>query len=430
MPARLLALTFGVVIAASGLAISQAKLEPRQAASSTREQDWRDDLAFFAREFPARQIDFAKLYPREMFTRELEAITQSIPTRSDAEIVLGLMRLVASAHVGHTRIQWPTDGPLAFHGLPLGLQWYDDGLAVTAATEPYRDALGLRVVSFGSMTPDEIQSAIAPYLSYEHDGWLRHQSQSLMLMEEMLRALSLVDSDGRVAITLAKPDGSRLTVRVAPMPLQDRPPLVTAIAAFGIPLGPARIQPARYYRYEILPGTKTLFIRYNVCADDPKQPFAEFVRDMFAAVDSNPADVDRVIIDLRKNGGGNSSVIGPLLQGLRARKALSSRGRLYTLVGPATFSSGLLAAVSLRADLKSIIIGETPGEMLNSYGEVRPLTLPHSRLQLVYSTRFFTLTKNAAGTFDPDVVVRTTIADWLAGRDPVLDAATIHKRLK
>jgi len=392
-----------------------------------RDQAWRDDVAFFAQEFAARQLDFAKLYPRDQFDREINAITRAIPTSTDADIVLALMRLVASAHVGHTNVLRPSDGPLAFHRLPLGLQWYADGLAVTAATDPYREALGLRVVSIGALAPERLEAAVAPYLSYDHDGWLHQQSQSFMLMAEVLRAVGQVEADGRVAVTLARPDGTTTTLHLTPVPLQDHTPLVTAVEALGIPMGPARIQPLRYYRYEILPETKTLYIRYNKCADDPRQPFAEFAKELFVAVDGNPAAVARVVIDLRANGGGNSAVIEPLLQGLRSRTSLSGKGKLYALVGPGTFSSGLLAAVKLRSDLNAVIIGEPPGEKLNSYGEVRSLTLPNSHLAVQYSTKYFKLVGDDRADFEPDVVVKTSIADWLAGRDPVLAAAITHR---
>jgi len=403
-----------------GSGVAAAAFAPAQLP---RDQAWREDIAFFAREFPARQLDFAKLYPRQRFDRDLDAITRSIATATDADIVLALMRLVASAHVGHTYLRAPTDGALAFHRLPLGFQWFADGLAVTAATDPYRAALGLRVTAIGTLSPERLEAAIAPFIAYEDDAWLRQQSQTFMVMEDVLRAAGQVDADGRVAVSVARADGTTMTLRVTTMPWSDRAPLVAAVAALGLPIGPALVQSTRYYRYEILPATKTLYVRYSKCADDPQQPFATFAKELFSIVDANPTAIERVVIDLRANGGGNSTVIKPLLDGLRARRSLTAAGRLFTLVGPATFSSGLLAAIDLRHDLKAIAIGERPGEKLNSYGEVRPLTLPHSRLLLQYSTKYFALVKDATAGFEPDVVVRTTIGDWLAGRDPVLDAA-------
>jgi hypothetical protein len=397
-----------------------------QASDRSRVDAWREDLAFFAQRFASVQRDFSRLYPGNRFSAGIESLTRAIPTATDADLVLALMRTVASARVAHTLVQFPTAGPLAFHRLPLGFQWFSDGLAVTAATEPYRDAIGLRVASIGTMAAEDVKSAVARYISYENEGWLRQQSQSLMLAEELLRTLGLVDPDGRVTLTLARADGSTVNLRVAAVPWADTAPLITVVQARQIPPGPARLQPNRYYRYELLPEARAIYVRYSRCAEDPQQPFAAFTAAMFDNADREPAAVGRVVIDLRANGGGDSSIIRPLLGGLRARPSLSSRGRLYALVGPATFSSGLLAAVALKKDLKAILVGEPPGEKPNSYGEARPLTLPHSGLIVQYSTKFFRLVPGDPTTYDPDVAVGRTIADLVAGRDPVLDAALTH----
>lgn len=415
------------ILAACGVAAALTAAQPDAAAQApapqTRDTRWREDLAVFAREFPAAQLDSARLYPRDRFDASIAAIARSIPAGSDADIVLALTRVVAGAHVAHTSVRLPVAGPLAFHRLPIGLQWFSDGLALTAGSEEYRDVLGLRVASIGRLTPERLEAAVAPFIAYENDAGLHQQSQSMMAVEEVLRAVGQVDADGRVAIVLARPNGSTRTLRVAAVPSTPPPALVTVVEASGIAPGPARVEPSRYYRYEILPATRTLYIRYNRCADDPRQPFAAFAADVFAAVDKNLAAIERVVIDLRANGGGDSRVITPLVDGLRARKTLSARGRLYALVGPATFSSGLLAAIRLKEELKAIVIGEPPGEKPNSYGEVRTLTLPNSGVVVQYSTKFYRLVSSDPPTWEPDMTVRRSIADLHAGRDTVLEAA-------
>jgi hypothetical protein len=421
MPTRLLALTFGVVIATSGAAISHTDREPRQAASSTREQDWRADFDYFAREFATAQLDFHKLYPR--FDRDLAGIASYVAASTDTDIVLDLMKLVASARVGHTNVRVPSRAP-AFHRLPLSLAWFADGLAVMGASEPYRAALGLRVISIGRLAPEQLEATVEPYIAHENDPWLHQQSPSFMVMHELLRRADVVESDGRVTMTLAQTDGSTMSLRIGPEPWQGGPPLVSAIDSAHTPITIARKELDRYYRYEILPPANALYVRYSRCRDDPKQPFAAFAREVFAAVDAASPAITRFVIDLRANGGGDSRILTPLLDGLKAKPALKARGHLYALVDAGTFSSGLLAAIVLKQDLKAILVGEAPGEKPNSYGEVRQLTLPHSRLVIQYSTKFFRMTGSSdRPTYEPDVVVRRSIADALAGRDPVLDAA-------
>ena len=388
-----------------------------QGAVATREDRWRADLDVLAREFPERHIDFAKLYPR--FSADLDAIRNRLATSSDAEVVLALTRLIASANVGHTVVRVPA-GSLEPRRLPIVLAWHADGLGVNAASEPYRDALGLKVVRIGQMTPEALEAAVAPYVAHENEQWLHVQSPSFMTTVEVLRQLGQLGPDGAVEFTFERASGERLVRRV--LPAETAAPLVSAVDALRVPMTLLRKQPNSNYWYEYLPDRRALYIQYNRCQNDPAQPFSEFAKGLFAFADTVP--IERVIVDLRRNGGGDSRVIAPLMQGLQARSALSGRGRLFTLIGRSTFSSALMAAIDFRNRLQAILVGEPPGERPNSYGEVRLLTLPNSRIDVQYSTKFFRMmTDSDPLALMPDIVVGRTLAEAIAGRDPVLDRA-------
>src|SRR5262249_44153990 len=207
------------------------------------------------------------------------------------------------------------------------------GLAVIAATPEHAAALGTHILRVGSMTPEQLLVAIAPYISHENDGGLREQSAHYFGVLKILQHAGVVGADGLVAFTLARPGGRPFTLTVAP---ED--PRVTQISVFdrpSVPLALYRKQPASYYWYEYLPDSKALYIQYNRCQSDPKLAIKDFARDLFALADSRP--IDRVVIDLRFNSGGNSIVIYPLMAGLKVRPALGSH--VYVLICPGTFSS-------------------------------------------------------------------------------------------
>jgi hypothetical protein len=105
-----------------------------QTTPAEREAHWREDLKFFAAGLGASghgQIDFAKLYPKTKFDAAVEALEADIPKVSDAEMVLGLMRLMASANVAHNIVAMPLNMGF-FERLPMTFHWFSDGLAVTA----------------------------------------------------------------------------------------------------------------------------------------------------------------------------------------------------------------------------------------------------------------------------------------------------------
>jgi hypothetical protein len=406
-----------LTLTATHLGVAQSPAPPDRGAA------WREDLDTFAREFAARQLDFATLYPRAAFDAALAGLRRDVPRLSDAEIALALTRLVASARVGHTLVR-PPQGNRRYARLPVAFAWYADGLAVSAADAAYREALGLKVLRIGRLTPDDLLRAVAPWVSYELDGWLRLQGAATMTIHPLLQSLGQTEPDGRVRLTLARPDATTLDLLVAPDTAARTTPLINAADALGLPMTLLRKRPAANYWYERLADRRALYIQYNRCQDDAADPFAAFTTRLLADADAHRQEIDRVVIDLRLNAGGDSRVIEPLLTGLRKRRHLGGRGRLFALIGPQTFSSGLLAAVALR-QIGATFVGEPAGEAMNSYGQVHTFTLPHSGLVVQYSTKFFQLTKKAreVAAFEPDLTVSRTLADALAGRDPALEAA-------
>src|SRR5262249_6945988 len=161
------------------------------------------------------------------------------------------------------------------------------------------------------------------------------------------------------------------------------------------------------------------YVQYNLCRNDPALAFSAFSQNLFAFADAHA--VDRVVIDLRFNPGGDSSVVNPLLNGLRARSAL--RGHVVVLIGAGTASSAQDAAIALR-NLGARLIGEPTRQTPNGYGEVRPLTLPNSAITIQYSTKYFRMIANDhSSALEPDLQVPAALSDLLAGRDAALDAA-------
>ena len=131
-------------------------------------------------------------------------------------------------------------------------------------------------------------------------------------------------------------------------------------------------------------------------------------------------DLERLVVDLRHNGGGDSEVLRPLLAGLGRRPEW--RGpRVVALIGNATYSSAMMNALVLRRDLGAVLVGEPTGQRPNSFGEVRSFRLPFSGLRVGCSTRRFRLVEGDPPSLEPDVEVPTTFDDLYHGRDPVLE---------
>jgi hypothetical protein len=407
-------------------AIAQANDSP-----AARQARWEQDIDAFVQGFSARgatldvtgsmssrgQIDFEKLYPPKKFGEPIAALKRSAGARPDAETVLELARIVASAHVAHTSVVMPKS--MGFErALPVQFRWFSDGMMVWLATPAYQKLIGLRVARIGSMTPEGLEKAVAPFISYENEPWLKWSAPNLMKLRPVLDALHLIDADGSVTLTLDRPGETQLEVK---LPFVENPqPWIGVFEALRIPLPMSFKQRDRYYWYQYLDDSQTAYINYGVCAEDPKLAFAEFVRSMMTDLDAKP--VRRMVIDLTRNGGGDSRVIHPLLEVLKAHRRWN--GRIYVLIGPETFSSAMMNAMVLKLKFRATLVGEPTGGKPGSYGEVKSLTLPNSKLVILYSTRYFAADKGMDGpSLFPDIAAGMSRADLLAGRDPALDAA-------
>ena len=176
-----------------------------------------------------------------------------------------------------------------------------------------------------------------------------------------------------------------------------------------------------------LPDSHTLYTQFNHRTNDPNLSMKDFSKGLFAFAETHT--IQRTIVHLRFNQSGNSRGINPLENGLEGRAALSGKGKLFALIGPATFSSGLMAAMDFRDKLHAVPIGEPTAEKPHSFGEEKVLKLLNSQLEISYSTKFFRLMKNVdLSALAPNIIVKLSIADFLAGRDPALETALHYSR--
>lgn len=391
------------------------------------ETQWREDLEYFEQRFPSVQVDSEKLYPPGEFHEDVANLERDAPSLADSEVILRLMRIVAKAGIAHNTVE--PEGKLDFHPYPLQFFWYSDGPAVTHATEEYKLALGARIVGIGSMTPEELESAVSPYLSHENLSLLHDLSPDFMMNREVADHFGLADADGVVEFTFKRPGAKEFRLRVAPASADSQEHMISATEALQLPEPLYRKRPSAWYWYEYLADSGSLYIQYNRCRNDPKKSFNAFTRELFKFVDDlHTADgIERVIVDLRFNSGGDSSIVEPLLEGLNSRPRLNAKGRLYVLISRDTFSSGMMAAISFREDLHAILVGEASGSRPNEYGEVKTLVLPNSKIKIRYTTKYFQLLQDSdPRTLEPDIPIRRSIADFLSGNDQVLDTALQH----
>lgn len=397
---------------------SARRVSPLPNPAASRAERWRTDLDYFRAEFPRRHVaPFHKIGQRE-FEVSVERLKRRVDDLSDGAVAAELQRIVVSIGDGHTSL----GADAKFRRLPLFFSEIGGEVLIVAAAEPYLDLIGKRVTRVGQTATPEVLRRLTPFLVHENAASLSDRFGSGLRTPELLMAAGIADA-ADPQLEAVGPDGKPATVTVKSLTAEDAQKLayVTVYKQFNIKPPLRQEQETRFYWFKYLPEEKAIYVNYRVCRDMPDLSFREFTRQLFAVADEHPEA--RLIVDLRANQGGSSSVILPLIQALIDRPRFRAAGSVTALIGRTTFSSGYLAAVDLKRQAGATLIGGPTGQRPNHYGEVRNFTLPHSELPVFYSTKFLKTGDDDRESLLPDIPVALRVDAFLAGRDLVLERA-------
>ncbi len=128
------------------------------------------------------------------------------------------------------------------------------------------------------------------------------------------------------------------------------------------------------YWFEHLPAEKTVFFQWNNVRSVKEEPFEAFTERLKKFIGEN--DVERLVIDLRWNNGGNSVIGRTFVDALRYDTKINVRGKLFVIIGRRTYSAAQNVATWLEQETNSIFVGEPSGSSPNFIGEEDFVRLP------------------------------------------------------
>jgi hypothetical protein len=404
-----------VLVLAPALLRAQSEGDPR----ATRTAGWEQDLRVLVDQLERKHPDLYHRIAKPEFAAAAESLRREIPQRTDRELMLGVSRLVAQLGDSHTGViaNYPV---LGFHFLPIAPYVFDDGVYIRDADTSLAHLIGARIVDINGHAIDSVLAQLAPFVAYENEAQLRHALPRQLTMVEVLQMAGVGTRVDSVAITVVRADG-RIGEETVPSFRTDRPivwALPNVVNADSLPL--FRRHGNRAYWFEHLPRDSAIYVAFNRAASDRNDPFDAFAERVVDAAREH--GVTRVIVDFRRNSGGNSGVFGTLQRRLTALRKERSALQLVGIIGRQTFSSAVMNAFAFRQSAGAALYGEPTGGKPNHFGEVREFTLPHSQLVIHHSTRRWRLLRDAdPASIMPDVRVPNRAADYFELRDPVLE---------
>lgn len=401
---------------------------------------WREDLRYLVEQISVVHPDAFHHVSEPAFRAAAAKLDAAIPTLSDHQIEVELVRLIAMLGEGHSRLSLPglsdpmsdvpeatpvKDPRLAFHALPLRLYEFTDGLFVVAATAQWRSLLGAQVLAIGGHPAEAAQQAVQPLVNRDNEMGQRLIAPQLVVIPEILQALQLVDDPSKLNLVLRAPDGAEITRELAPLALGAPPAWLDRVAP-----PPLYLQhPEENLRAERLREKQILYIKVNILENSAHRTVAQFARDFDGLAAAHPAD--RLVIDFRGCHGGDNQQFRSLLLAVIRNRRLDRLGNLFVIADRASFSAAVNAVSDLERLTNSILVGEPGAGAPSSWGDPKRITLPNSGLIARIATVYWRdwTPGGKRPWISPDIPTALASGDYFAGRDPALEIITQFPRV-
>lgn len=397
-----------------------------QAQDTARIHNWNKDLEYLQQELPKKHYNLFATRSKKEFEAGIRAIQAEIPNLTDFQIALKTQQLIARFGDSHTMANFTIflDNKQA---LPLGLLWAGGNIYIIQTSTRHREILGCRLAAIEQTPVKTVTDSLSTLFTIDNRAIVKAQIPRFIPYLQLLGFFGFTKGEP-VTLALQTPAGQDITYNIgAEVPDKEhRASFQPDSVSFSMK------NRNLFFTGNYDPQAKIYHILYNKCWSkeieteygNPERAafmpsFKEFEENIFRTLHQELPD--KIIFDLRYNGGGNSRQGTALIEKLAAFLDKHPRTKIYVVLGRETFSSAILNALDFKRLTPAVFIGEETAGKPNHFGEVRSFQLPASGLQVNYSTKYFKNSEEDVNTFKPDVVIDPLFSDFTKGIDPVYE---------
>jgi hypothetical protein len=346
------------------------------------------DLAYLVDKLEERHPACIRGLPDEVraqYEKELAALTDDMTVLQLWQAGARVLARMKDAHtaIGHRSIDYKR--------LPIKLEMTDDRLLCTS--EGYDSA---EIVRINGISVGELYRRFLTQFSYELESYASYCFSNYIRDPKYLEFVGVYTASG-ITFTFSNEKGEWEQSMALESPVENA-------AAAELP----------FVSYQIDEENSIGIFTLRSCQINDF--YRETLKKFFTEV--KELSISYVAVDLRNNGGGNSQVINEFLRYLEVdryavvggmdvrygpvlwhfeRKMTKNRpfedllfaGKLFALTSTNTFSSAAMFALTLLDNHLAELIGEIPGNMPASYGDILTFQTPNAKLLFTISFKYF-----------------------------------------
>ncbi|MBT8177614.1 MAG: tetratricopeptide repeat protein [Eudoraea sp.] len=401
-----------------------------QAQQKFTAQQWQEDLRFLQTTIHQDYPFLFKKISAKDFDASVAALHDAIPNLEEHEIMVGLSRIVASIEYGHTVMGY-WEGIIPYHQMPLVLYEYNDGIYLQGVHKDYEAILGARLLKIEGKPTDKVLELMRPVVPAENEQFVKAYGIHYLTFPEFLHAQGVMPQLKQfITITLEK-EGKVFDAEIKAVPAKRFPrqygmvvPSDTWLESRDLSITPLYLKNLdKIYYYEFLPESKTVYVRQSQIQDQEGEDIPAFYAKVFDFIANN--DVEKLILDLRLNGGGNNYKNKAVVTGIIKADKINKPGKFVVIIGRRTFSACQNLVNELSNYTNAVFVGEPTAENINFYGDNRPVQLPNSKMNAYLSFAWWQdkpQWENADWTA-PHIAVDMSFEQYRNNEDPVLQTA-------
>ena len=418
-----------------GLLASGALAGGRPRALGASMTSWdREDALGLIRFAEATHPDGALARQAPEWRRLADALISASTHGDSAAHGIATLKLLAWFRDGHTRPELGhLRGALWQLRLPLRCKAFHDGLYVTSAKAEALPLLGGRLEAVNGAPTVGLIRRFAAIWPGAGAAWAHRWCGALLSSPAFLHGFGVASGAAQDSIELEylNAQGNRSRARITPQAdgstgqsaLQRSMSAIEKYANtqnYGPQPDPS--DDGRNFVHRLDQGQGFYVSLDRMSADDFGKPFAVFDNELSNALADS--DAPRLILDLRRNGGGDNTLCEPLRKRI-AHSRYNRPGGLIVLIAPHTFSAAQNLATRLERETFALFVGEPTGSSPNHCGDARAYAGRSGNVLAYVSTLRWmdSAPDDHRSAIVPDIMTPVAYADYVNGRDPGFEAA-------
>lgn len=339
-------------------------------------QDLKKDLKYLKQQL-------LKIHPNPFFSitenqfdKEITKIANTSEQLTQQALFFELMKVFAKLGDSHTRIKG-VGRILSGKTYSVRYKYLNENYFISAIDETQKKYIGCKVLKANDIEIAKIIKLLSTILTHENNVVLCNAIEQWLFEPDLLRYLGIIGNTNKLSLTLEDNKGNISTI---PLLLSDKQDDELFNPRLENIKNSLTLNPKGRYWTKYFENIFSYYLQYNECEDITKEEIEKIIKEITEIAPKY------VVIDLKNNLGGSSSILDPLTDFLNANQ---DKYVPIVFISNITYSAGIINALNIMDCKNAISIGTPTAGSPTKFGETTTITLPNTQFDIEISTKYF-----------------------------------------